>query len=235
MNMGAGYPQQFEQDSPAVALLRHVWRYGKRGSCRRLNESMQSALQLAIKCGMLFDPQDFKALEKMFRFRYWGGASNARGLCGEYFYSRACGKNKYGSDVAPNRSAAIAFEVWAGRPPYIYKAADFYDMKLKPGRRLAEGVDFQWWENRNITTEPLRLRLTSFVKDGLSIIACHFAHQGGLPRTKLTRRLTITHAELQQHNRWVAAEMKALKERLRADAKALAEVRMLANGGSNHG
>ncbi len=127
--------KQAVQASAAFALCTHVWR-ASQGATRfawlRLNQSMRSAVHLAITSGMEFAPDDFEQLIAQFRGHYWIGANH------ESIYAAAC--------RVGNRSACRAYERWQKRRPFLFE-----------GKRMFVGREFRWQRLRvrctSITTD----------------------------------------------------------------------------------
>jgi hypothetical protein len=116
-----------EKKSTVVAFLQMIW-YSvsarKDWSRIRMNTALQSGLSLAINARFKFQQDDFSEIADQLNFFYWGGSSYH--ATGESFYSMACDHN---------RSAAIAYEKWQKRKPFIYF-----------GKSLAIVFKFNWWE-----------------------------------------------------------------------------------------
>lgn len=133
-------------DSPALALVRHVWERNHTDSWQRLNGSMYAAVNLAIGAGLRFDADDFAVICKEFRGGYWFGNDGVE-MYGEGFYSRAV--------EVGNSSACQSFEAWRERPPFIFG-----------GKRLHLRAEFDW--------QGLKVKVTSFSKDSATIGACSY-------------------------------------------------------------
>jgi len=107
-------------DSPAVALIRHVWHNvdgGKTKSWRRLNAAMGAATRLAVSAGLLFHLEDWSTIYRDFRGQSW--------LDAEHMYTIAVEEG--------NISAAKAWEARQKRAPFLI------------GRcRVAVGTWFIW-------------------------------------------------------------------------------------------
>ncbi len=111
-----------KKDSPALQLVRLVFVHGQEAtdhSWVRLNGALASAVEVAIKGGLIFDIGDFKVFHSELRGGYWIGAAP------HGFYSIAC---EFG-----NLSACKAFEEWYGFAPYELE-----------GQRVFVGRDFTW-------------------------------------------------------------------------------------------
>ncbi len=91
-------------------------------SYRKVNQAMQDGLTLAIRTGFKFEEGDFDYIDKFYGFSYWGRVDKS-GTRGEEYYTLAIEEN--------NITAAISFESYKARPPFIYL-----------GRRLAVGSEF---------------------------------------------------------------------------------------------
>jgi hypothetical protein len=111
------------KDSDAYTILRAVWDGTPGGSRQRLNSSMLDALQLAMRAGAAFNPDDFARFSKEFRSGRWIGDIESR-------YAEAVG--------AGNTSACQAIEARVGRGPVIVNGA-----RVHVGSRL-------WWDGRSV-------------------------------------------------------------------------------------
>lgn len=161
---------------PVQDLLRLVWdncNEVKGHSWTRLNGSMNAALRLAIESAFKFAPDDFEMAYKSFRGERWFGEN-----LGERFYTCACENS--------NKSAAIAYEAFRERKPFIYDE----DLCNAPhgggssGGRIYVGRRFAW-ANEYVTC-------TSIADDGLSLTACGYDGTDRTPK----RRFRITHEDL---------------------------------------
>jgi len=189
------------KDGPALQLLQLVWdeqghQMGHRWE--RLNSAMYAVTCLAIEYGLRFDVGDFQAIERRFRIGYWGG--NDRHMLGEGFYSLACATWKCGGGRChgPNRSAAIAFEAWKGREPFIARVSP----RSPASHRIAIGTKFHWYRDR--------VTCTSFAEDGLSLTACSYAEYAA--RSKVLTRKRITHDGITAYHAEIVKQLKAAKE-----------------------
>jgi hypothetical protein len=158
------------QDSPAVTFLRLVWEsqgHQRGHSYDRINHAMREALAFVIKYGFEFAREDFALLAQHpsnagFNFGYWCG--NDGHMTGESFYRLAVqSKHRYGA----NPSAALAFEHWKGRTPFLIRR----DPKLKTPSRVAVGTSFEWYGER--------LTCTSFSETGDHLTACSYTTTEG--------------------------------------------------------
>ena len=168
------------QDSPALALLRHVWDHALKSggpSWRRLNSAMHTALRLAIESGMEFAIDDFGTAFKEFRGGYWNGYATDE--CEQYYaWAVAVG----------NTSAVKAFEAWADRQPFLVDTSGTFRSHSSPVRATV-GTLFKYG------TEWVRI--TSFDTDCL--IACTYKEskdEHGYRRNKIARRYRITHKDI---------------------------------------
>jgi hypothetical protein len=117
---------------------------------------------------MRFDENDIQYLSAHARMHYW--------LCYEEgTYALACG----GESGSYNLSAAIAFEKYFGRVPWLWAE------KTKTPERLAIGSQFTW--------QGHLVSVTSFNDGKKSLIACTVQHE---EQTVSGRRFRITHDEL---------------------------------------
>lgn len=136
------------KDSPALQFLQLAWDSIPRRSWRNRNAAMHSSLHTAISCGMEFEPGDIKEIYSRFNAGWIG--ENHSGL-----YSLAC-ESQSGSNIP----AAIAWEQWYGRQPYLW--AEW----TRTAKRLHVGSRFTWQEHL--------VTLTSFSEDGLFLTACTY-------------------------------------------------------------
>lgn len=167
-----------KKPSPAITLLTTIWDnqgHQMGHSWERLNHAMCSALHLAIRAGLRFDLTDFATIDESFRMGYWGDH--------ERCYSIACG---FHERHGPNMSAALAYEAWKGRKPFLVLARPRGKVRL----RVAVGTDLMWYEHSKV----LRLECTSFAEDGKSFTACVYEWTGDT--RKVVRRLKITHDKI---------------------------------------
>jgi len=169
--------------SPVCQLLRVVWDYCNTAtghSRTRLDRSMYSALTLAVKAGLPFGAADFVAAVGEFGGGRWLGSDG-----GERLYAVAVAEN--------NLSAAMAYETWIERPPFIGDGVfDRRSMKTRQRGRLAIGLSFLYGEYAD-------LKVTSFDVDGEYLTACLYPPDAmtwdGYSRTS-TRRFRISREDL---------------------------------------
>lgn len=209
---------------------------------------MRSALSNAVGSGMKFAPNDLKTIAKNFRSSYWMGD-------GEGLYGAACG----GERGDYNLSAAIAFETWWGRKPWLWSE------NSKTPKRLHVGERFTW--------QGHFLTITSFDDAKQTLTACTYKkrdddtsyHDGAYRRlvseridkkkfltqrwspeiderthetTKIAKRFTITFDELQAVRKSADAKVRKYLKELEsaADVKALEVVwkKVVRVGGWRH-
>ncbi len=190
-----------KQKSTAIQLVELVYRKSfaaKRHSWRVANDCLQTALSLAIRAGMEFHTDDFKYISDNFKFGYWAG--NDGHMQGEEFYFQAVKEN--------NSKAAMSFETWKNRKPFIYEGIshawkkDFIERKQC---RVFVNAQFIW--------NGEKVRVTSFSENGLYFIACSYhAKKEGEYRDKIKRQYRITHGDLKK----ARAENKAIKKIMEA-------------------
>lgn len=166
-----------KNQSPARKLLQILWDNRMNGtgwSYERLNQGMRSALHLAIRMGMKFEPDDFIEIRKDFRGSRWFITDNDHSS-GEGFYAAAV--------EVGNLSACQSFEKWKNRQPFMYE-----------GKRLYHGAIVKW--------DSETCAATSFSADGSYLTLCSYKerpsrHNG---RTylygKIKKRYKVTLAEL---------------------------------------
>jgi|GEM_PF-671916 len=116
------------KNSKVIEFLSCVWESAG-PTTEQLNHGMSGALKCAICYGFKFQPDDFQEIASRFRGVYWMGNSVGSEL-GEAFYCLAC--QKHGGRTRENRSAAISYEKWKGRKPFIVG-----------GRRLCIGSEYR--------------------------------------------------------------------------------------------
>lgn len=171
-----------DRRSPAYQLVAHVWKHKLEAtgySWQRINTAMSQALSLAISAGLIFHEDDITDIHAKMRGGYWFGDGGT-----ERFYALAAGSR------APNESACKALEKALGRAAFVYV-----------GTRLHVGSPIQWGEHG--------AKVTSFAKDGLSLIACTYKDYD--ERT-LDRRLTITLDEIKAAEKARLASAKEARE-----------------------
>ena len=103
--------------SPARQLVQTIWDHANKDSNRchswtYLNQSLYSAVNLAIFAGLQFNEDDFIHFAEVKRSHYWAIKDNAHNI-GEGWYSRAVAHR--------NMSACLAFEKWKNRKPFRWK------------------------------------------------------------------------------------------------------------------
>ncbi len=135
------------QDSPAVAFVRHLWDNNLEAtghSWTRLNGAMSESVGLAIRAGLAFELDDIGKLYKSFRGEFWFGEQN-----GDGWYRVAID--------ATNERACKAIENYRGRKPFVFD-----------GRRIAVGTQI-WWPERKLAG-----KVTSFLDNDDSVIICTY-------------------------------------------------------------
>ena len=172
-----------DPDSPAIQLIRLVWdnvvHHRKKTSWTRVDFAMGWALKLAIKSGFRFARSDFETMAREFTI-----------TVNELHYTLACGVDIYGhSHCYENLTAAVAFETWKNRNPFILQTQPHYLVR----HRIAVGSRFPWygtWVN-----------CTSFAEDGQSLIACSYKDAEGTKGIAIAKRNRITHADIVAYHR----------------------------------
>ena len=165
-------------DSPVVELLKIVWDNAckKSSSWRLLNHALGTTLMTAISCGFVFEEDDFLEIEKRFRPEYWMEKSDSGR--GELIYAlAACGPSNGNLGVA-NISAAMAFEKWKGRKPYIVDS-----------KRVALGSALHHPE--------YGLLWVTFI-DSHEIRACWYDNPGNYAKGKPIKRYTFDHKTVKE-------------------------------------
>lgn len=202
---GTVSPRQKSEYSPAVDMIRHVWRQAQREtghSWLRFNHALADALRLAIESGMEFHIEDFQLIAKEFHSGYWIGADT------EWIYSTAV--------AVGNASAWQAYERHKGRKPFIIPwARGGTGFRGGGGRTLSGtlprviiGSRFEWKGERvevsSFNDEKGYLTALSHVRtEGKECPKCHRLIE--YPKLKILHRYTITHADV----RAAKAERKA--------------------------
>lgn len=216
--------------SPALQFITHAWNHIPHDSWRRLNGGMYSALSNAVGSGMKFAPGDLKTIAHDFRSHYWI-------VEGEGLYAAACGGRR--GDF--NLSAAIAFETWWKREPWLWAEDSKTPTRLHVGARFT-------WKGRLVT-------ITSFDDGKQSLTACTYkeraydvSHVDGDYRrlvseridkkkyltrrysppieehhyesSKIDKRFTITHAELMAVRKAADGKVRKYLKKMKAAADA---------------
>lgn len=115
-------PPPAKGPSPAMQFVRCAWENrceATAHSWRTVNDTMSSALMLAVTGGMSFAKGDLEEIHRAMRGAYWFGES------GEGFYKAAC--------EVGNIQACQSFEAWTGRKPFMWE-----------GHRLSIRSQFTW-------------------------------------------------------------------------------------------
>jgi hypothetical protein len=97
-----------KRNSAAYSLCLHVWQKSQQATdfaYIRINQSMNTAVRLAVTSGMRFGLTDFNRFFDDFRAGYWIGCSH------EMFYKAAV--------EVGNMTACHAYEHWQERKPFI--------------------------------------------------------------------------------------------------------------------
>lgn len=192
--------KQKPEDSPAVQIVRLVVQHegtGQGKSWDRTNHASLDAIDLAIKYGIPFAPDDFKVLSKHI---YYSGAV-------EMIYALACGSER----GRENKSAAIAFEKWTGRKPFLIRQ----EPNVKSPSRVYVGCEFYWYGER--------VKVTSFKDpksedESGSFTACTYKATENEYERKIDRRITITHDMIREYHQAII-ENEKLRERARPLSK----------------
>ena len=181
-------------DSPAMTLLRHVWRHaGEVGShsWERVNHAMRTALGLAIGANLRFEPGDLRICVENFFWSYWVGED------GEWAYTLAI--------EAGNSSAWQVYEADFGRTPYI---ADDVDFASGGGGPTGDRLTKAWGRKRSRLAVGFRFpwdghmpKVTSFNDTDGFVVAC--VYDSTATGQKITQRYKITHADLRAAH-WAA-------------------------------
>lgn len=163
-------------------------------SWKVVNYSASTALRLAIRSRMWWERDDVAAIRK------WRDKGVISAMFDERDYSIACKENL---------SAAISYERCIGRKPFrcSWDGCGFY---VAPKFRLFVGIKF-WWL---VKGQPAALTVTSF-KDAEHLMACAYDYidYEETLRAKITRRVTISRAELSAFGKKVTEAEKARAER----------------------
>lgn len=176
-------------ESPVIQLLRLTWGNVAPDSWDSLNHALDSALSLAVIHRFEFALEDFVLMQKLpreggFNFGYWGGVLGGEGSLGEHYYTLACNVHaRYGV----NRSAAMAFEHWKGRKPFIIQSSP----RTRARHRIACRSRFVW-HGRVLTC-------TSFAVDGSRLVACDYINGAGEHCDTPCRIVKIRHGDIRAH------------------------------------
>lgn len=167
-----------DDPSPALQYMNLAWGYGNTAhghSYTVLNKMLRDSLETAVVGGMPFDTGDIGFIYENMRGGYWFGGINGHSI-GEWIYSLAI--------ESRNASAYRSYEAWMNRKPFIVL-----------GKRLAVGIEFDWYLDR--------LRVTSFAEDQSYVVACKYAHEqvDGYWREKLERVVKISHQDIREYQR----------------------------------
>jgi hypothetical protein len=157
------------EDSPAVALVRHLWDHAQEAtghSWTRLNGALYQAVALAVRAGLEFAPGDVRALYDEFNGGFWFHEQNGEGWYAEAVEYR-------------NASAWKSLEGYWGRWPFLWE-----------GERMHVGRQFRW-QGEHVTC-------TSFNDKEGYFVACSYEHKGeGRDYARsVKRRHKVTHADL---------------------------------------
>lgn len=176
--MNATTQKEAGRASAAMTLLDLTWERGLKDSWGRINNSMRSALRLAIGAGLDFRATDFSEMYSKFRAGFWIGADP------EWIYRVAV------CDL--NRSAFEAWEEHEGRKPFFANdvRAESYGGFLhvnsirRDRERLAQGFGFKmdgkvWF-------------CTGFAPDKIRVVLYKQHFRDGKP----VKLKAMTHAEL---------------------------------------
>jgi hypothetical protein len=197
---GGYHPSNVGEPSDVIRLLSAIYIGAEGGGNRRRDmtvtiRALCDGLHMAVSRRFYFEDDDWAEL-----VRRWGGLRSCNGVfhCGEGLYSLAC--------TSGNRRAAISYEKWAGRPPFIWHGPR-YDRNLPSatGGRLYVGADFYW--------QDMPVTITSFAEDGSAIRAAAYEETPGVwdkcgtclqsrcisrERRQLKRRFSITVKDLKE-------------------------------------
>jgi hypothetical protein len=157
-----------------------------RPSWRVLNETLRSAVSLAVVGGFAFEMDDVAWIAALPGAEHW--------FDGEDFYRLAC--------TAPhgaNLSAARSFECWKNRAPFIIRRATWFTHR-RPERnsdRITVGTRFGW--------RGEIAHCTSFAEDGKSLVACVYkndpvSNEEYHHHRIVLRKIRITHADIRAYH-----------------------------------
>lgn len=186
-----------KQDSAPIQLLQLIWdnaRMASGDSWRSYNAALSNGLSLAIRSGMKFEKGDFKKISERYRPEYWMGLGSDGG---EGYFGMAV--------VNDNISAAVSFEAWKAREPFIWKGIRASDgQSFEGSRRLFVGAWFQW--------QSEQVCVTKFDNEKDTIRACSYVQEKGKPyhwsRSKVFHRFAIKRSELLDIRRNASSEKK---------------------------
>jgi hypothetical protein len=203
-----------KDDSAPIQFLQLIWDNASKAggdSWRRYNASLSSGLSLAITSGMKFGSGDFTIISERYRPEYWMRLGSDDG---EGYFREAVLNN--------NVSAAVAFEKWQDREPFICNGIRTSDGNYFEGeRRLFIGAWFNW--------NGERVCATKFVPEKDSIRACSYVQEKGetgswWSQSKVLHRYLISRSELLAVRKEAALEKKIKN----ADAKKMNDPAYLA-------
>jgi len=140
-----------KKTSIVMQLMELAFYNSQRDSWIRLNGDLNDLLNNIILLGIDFEPNDFKDVYEKFRGGHWFGANPNGHGCGEYLYKTACLFNK---------SAALSFENWYNRKPFIFN-----------NNRLHLGYEFIF--------DKLYYRVTGFNKDNTKCNCVGYKNRDG--------------------------------------------------------
>lgn len=137
--------------SVARQLVELVWNEAPVRSWQRLNHTMQYALATAIKGGLRFEPDDIQHFWDTMRGGFWFTGADS-----EWMHRLAC--------VWDNVPAAVSYEKWVGRGPFILEGKRLY---------VGRSIDLLYLSLPPVTDDRPRCAVvTSFAKDGESVNIC---------------------------------------------------------------
>ena len=142
--------------STVYALVRHVRDHahpGSKQSWLKLNATLREALGFAIRAEFNFEREDIADIYGSCYGDFWFGDST-------WILASAC--------IYGNASAASSYSKWAKVKRFAYKGVidHQYRRGSKPLARLYPGAGFTW--------NGEQVKVTSFSKDGKSLIACSY-------------------------------------------------------------
>lgn len=119
-----------KKQSHLIEFLKSVFSYHQRLSYEDLNHSLRKSLIIAIRGHFQINEGDWGIIASEMRYGYWGGTSSNGFHLGEGHYMEAC---------IHHRKAAIEYERYYSRKPFILKGTRIYC-----GTRLLDSDGMTW-------------------------------------------------------------------------------------------
>lgn len=133
-------------ESATIQLLRLIFREHQRQSWRELNIELRRALSMAINLRFDIHVGDWDIIAKDFRYTYWASVSEN---------GHHIGEGHYGLAAKEHRPAAIEYERFYGRSPFILDGK-----RLSCGDRFT--LDDRCWTVTGWGKDNQRINLVSY-------------------------------------------------------------------------